>query len=82
MYIEALDQIDYYFTILGDEIDEYTDYALFMKGQLLEKNIPIRNIKESLTAYKTLVENFPDSKYWNQAKERAVYLERFHFSVR
>lgn len=82
MYIEALDQIDYYFTILGDEIDEYTDYALFMKGQLLEKNTPIRNIKESLTAYKTLVENFPDSKYWNQSKERAVYLERFYFSVR
>lgn len=82
MYIEALDQIDYYFTILGDETDEYTDYALFMKGQLLEKNTPIRNIKESLTAYKTLVENYPDSKYWNQAKERAVYLERFYFSVR
>lgn len=82
MYIEALDQIDYYFTILGDETDEYTDYALFMKGQLLEKNTPIRNIKESLTAYKTLVENFPDSKYWNQSKERAVYLERFYFSVR
>ena len=82
MYIEALDQIDYYFTILGDETDEYTDYALFMKGQLLEKNTPIRNIKESLTAYKTLVENFPDSNYWNQAKERAVYLERFYFSVR
>lgn len=82
MYIEALDQIDYYFTILGDEIDEYTDYALFMKGQLLEKNTPIRNIKESLAAYKTLVKNFPDSKYWNQAKERAIYLERFYFSVR
>ena len=82
MYIEALDQIDYYFTILGDKTDEYTDYALFMKGQLLEKNTPIRNIKESLTAYKTLVENFPDSKYWNQSKERAVYLERFYFSVR
>ena len=82
MYIEALDQIDYYFTILGDETDEYTDYALFMKGQLLEKNTPIRNIKESLTAYKTLVENYPDSKYWNQSKERAVYLERFYFSVR
>ena len=82
MYIEALDQIDYYFTILGDEIDEYTDYALFMKGQLLEKNTPIRNIKESLTAYKTLVENYPDSKYRNQSKERAVYLERFYFSVR
>ena len=82
MYIEALDQIDYYFTVLGENTDEYTDYALFMKGQLLEKNTPIRNIKESLAAYKTLVENFPDSKYWNQAKERAIYLERFYFSVR
>ena len=82
MYIEALDQIDYYFAVLGDETDEYTDYALFMKGQLLEKNTPIRNIKESLSAYKTLVKNFPDSKYWNQAKERAIYLERFYFSVR
>ena len=82
MYIEALDQIDYYFAVLGENTDEYTDYALFMKGQLLEKNTPIRNIKESLSAYKTLVENFPDSKYWNQAKERAIYLERFYFSVR
>ena len=82
MYIEALDQIDYYFAVLGENTDEYTDYALFMKGQLLEKNTPIRNIKESLTAYKTLVKNFPDSKYWNQAKERAIYLERFYFSVR
>ena len=81
-YYETLDQLNYYFEVLGDSEDEYTDYALFMLGQLLEKQTPIRNIKESLAAYKKIVQSFPDSQYWNQAKQRVTYLERFYFSVR
>lgn len=82
MYIEALDQLDYYFTVTDGTADEYTDYALFMKGQILEQNSACKNIKESLNAYKELVNNYPDSTYWNKAQDRAVYLERFYFSVR
>lgn len=82
MYIEALDQLDYYFTVTDGTADEYTDYALFMKGQILEQNSACKNIKESLNAYKELVNNYPDSDYWNKAQDRAVYLERFYFSVR
>ena len=59
-YYETLDQLNYYFEVLGDSEDEYTDYALFMLGQLLEKQTPIRNIKESLAAYKKIVQSFPD----------------------
>ena len=81
-YYETLDQLNYYFEVIGDSTDEYTDYALFLKGQLLEKQSPIRNIKESLTAYKQLITNFPDSKYWDSAKQRVTYLERFYFNVR
>lgn len=81
-YYETLDQLNYYFEVIGDSTDEYTDYALFLKGQLLEKQSPIRNIKESLTAYKQLITNFPDSKYWDIAKQRITYLERFYFNVR
>ena len=82
MYIEALDQLDYYFTVTDGTADEYTDYALFMKGQILEQNSACKNIKESLNAYKELVNNYPDSAYWNNAQDRVVYLERFYFSVR
>lgn len=82
MYIEALDQLDYYFSVIDGTADEYTDYALFMKAQLLEQNSACKNVKESLNTYKELVNNYPDSAYWNKAKERAVYLERFYFSVR
>ena len=81
-YYETLDQLNYYFEVIGDSTDEYTDYALFLKGQLLEKQSPIRNIKESLAAYKKLVANFPDSKYWDLSKQRITYLERFYFNVR
>ena len=33
-YYETLDQLNYYFEVIGDSTDEYTDYALFLKGQL------------------------------------------------
>jgi len=82
MVVEALDQLDYYFAVIGDTTDNYTDYALFMKAKLLEENPEVKNIKESVACYKQLVAEFPDSKYWNQAKQRITYLERFYFSVR
>ena len=44
LYIEALDQLNYYFDLNNDI---YTDYALFLKGQILEKNTIMKNIKES-----------------------------------
>ncbi len=79
LYIEALDQLNYYFDLNNDI---YTDYALFLKGQILEKNTIMKNIKESLACYKEIINNYPDSIYWDEAMKKAKYLERFYFSVR
>ena len=32
--------------------------------------------------YKIIIDEFPESKYWDIAKQRITYLERFYFSVR
>jgi len=79
LYIEALDQLKYYFDL---NEDDYADYALFLKGQILEKNTIKKNIKESLACYKQIINNYPDSIYWDEAMNKAKYLERFYFTVR
>ena len=58
------------------------DEALYLQGQCYEAKSEIQNIKKALNSYTLLVENFPASKYWDNANKRIIYLKRFYLEAR
>lgn len=77
-YKEALSKITEYLSISTDKRDE----ALYLEGQLYETQSNIRNIKSAINAYNTLINNYPASKFWNDANKRIIYLKRFYMEGR
>lgn len=57
------------------------DEALFLNGQILEAKSPIQNIKNAIESYDLVVKNYPQSKFWEQAKKRSIYLKRFYINI-
>ncbi|MCQ2585563.1 MAG: hypothetical protein MJ185_08225 [Treponema sp.] len=58
------------------------DEGLFLLAQLYEGNSEYRNIKKSVETYEELTNNYPLSKYWDDANKRAIYLKRFYINIR
>ena len=57
------------------------DEALYLLGQILEADSPLKNIKEAINTYQTLCDNYPASKYWENANKRIIYLKRFYIDI-
>ncbi|MDR0302417.1 MAG: hypothetical protein LBI04_08935 [Treponema sp.] len=72
--IALLDQFMEYYPNGSDEI-----YWLY--GQFYEANTPYRNIKLSLDYYRRLVNEYPQSRRYNDARRRIAYLERFYINI-
>ena len=77
-YTFALEKIE---TVL-ERSDIGKDEALYLQGQCYEAKSEIQNIKKALNSYTLLVDNFPASKYWNNANKRIIYLKRFYLEAR
>ncbi len=77
-FSEALENVNKFLENSISDLDE----ALFIKAQILESPSQIKNIKDSLNAYETIVNSYPKSKYWQEASNRATYLKRFYFNIR
>ena len=58
------------------------DSGLYLKGQIYEAKSDIQNIRTAISAYKELVSDFPTSPFWQLAKNRQTYLNRFYFDIR
>jgi len=58
------------------------DETYWMYGQSFEANSPARNIKAALDSYKHITNEFPLSRYYDGAKERISYLNKFYFNIR
>jgi hypothetical protein len=58
------------------------DAALWNRGQELEAPGPNRDIKGALTAYKTLIRDYPQSEHYADSQKRIAYLERFFVNIR
>ena len=65
-----------------EQNDIVKDEALYLQGQCYEAKSEIQNIKKALNSYTLLVENFPASKYWDNANKRIIYLKRFYLEAR
>ncbi|QTQ11395.1 hypothetical protein HRI96_03795 [Treponema parvum] len=58
------------------------DKALYLQGQNFEAESPIKNIKNAIDSYDTIVKNFRQSPLWRSARERSIYLKRFYIDIR
>ncbi|QTQ14427.1 hypothetical protein HRQ91_08150 [Treponema parvum] len=58
------------------------DKALYLQGQNFEAESPIKNIKNAIDSYDTIVKNFRQSPLWQNARERSIYLKRFYIDIR
>jgi hypothetical protein len=63
-------------------IADTNDTALWNRGQELEAPGPNRDIKGALTAYKTLVRDYPQSEYYTGSQKRIAYIERYFVNIR
>ena len=77
-YAAAYEKIEEFFQYAVKKVDE----GLFLKGQILEANSPIQDIKSAINAYSSLTKEYPASKFWDEANKRIVYLKRFYLEVR
>jgi hypothetical protein len=58
-----------------------SDEAWWLYGQLLEANSPSRDIRSALDCYRRLVQEYPQSSRYNDARRRIAYLERYYFNI-
>lgn len=77
-YQEALSLSDEYLGVSDTGIDE----GIFLKAQILEAKSPVQNIKESVRLYDLLLETYPQSRLWDKANERSIYLKRMYINIR
>jgi hypothetical protein len=72
--IALLDQyLEYY--------PEGSDELYWLYGQFYEANTPSRNILLSLDYYRRLINEYPQSRRYNDARRRIAYLERFYINI-
>ena len=58
-----------------------SDEAYWQLGQYYEANSPSRNILLSLDNYRRLVNEYPQSGRFNDARRRIAYLERYYINI-
>lgn len=76
-YELALAQIQAYLDSSSAKIDE----ALYVQGQILEADSPVKNIKNALDSYDTLTKRYPASKFWGPANKRKIFIKRFYIDI-
>jgi hypothetical protein len=72
--IAVLDQFTAQFPLGSDE-------ALWLYAQLYEAPGPSRNIRSALDCYRRLVNEYPQSTRYADAKRRIAYLERYYINI-
>lgn len=77
-YAQAADYVNSF--LASSQIN--LDAGLYLKGQIYEAASDIRNIRMALDAYEQIVSGYPLSPFWQQAKNREIYLSRFYFDIR
>jgi hypothetical protein len=58
-----------------------SDEAYWLYGQLFEANGPNRDIRSALAYYRRLIQEYPQSSRYADARRRIAYLERYYFTI-
>ncbi|MCL2720428.1 MAG: tetratricopeptide repeat protein [Treponema sp.] len=72
-------------TLLDQFMEQYpggSDEAFWLLGQFYEANSPNRNILLSLDYYRRLINEYPQSRRFEEARRRIAYIERFYINIR
>lgn len=77
-YQDSLTSLQEYEASAGEDSDK----ALILRARVYESDSELRNIKAALEAYEKIVNFFPESVFWDEAKRRSTYLRRFYFDIR
>jgi TolA-binding protein len=59
-----------------------TDEAWWLYGQFYEAGSPSRDTRAALDYYRRLVQEYPQSRHYNEARRRIAYLERYYINIR
>jgi hypothetical protein len=57
------------------------DEALWLYGQMLEANSPRRDIRAAADCYRQLIQEYPESSRYAEARRRIAYLDRYYFNI-
>jgi len=58
-----------------------TDETCWLYGQFYEANSPSRNILAALNSYRRLVQEYPQSSRFDDARKRIAYLQRYYINI-
>jgi outer membrane protein assembly factor BamD (BamD/ComL family) len=58
-----------------------SDEAWWLYGQFYEANSPSRDIRAALDYYRRLIREYPQSPWYNDARRRIAYLERYYINI-
>jgi len=58
-----------------------TDETWWLYGQFYEANSPSRNILAALNCYRRLVQEYPQSSRFDDARKRIAYLQRYYINI-
>ncbi|MDA3941666.1 MAG: hypothetical protein PF693_20545 [Spirochaetia bacterium] len=68
--------------IKDNSITSGSDYYLYLLGNIYEKDSSLRNEQKSAIYYKTLIDNYPSSIYWDDSQDRYRFLKRRYIDIR
>ena len=74
----ALELLTLFFEKSTTRIDE----GLYLQGQVLEAASNVQNIKNAIASYDVLMQNWPTSALWQDARKRSIYLKRMYIDIR
>lgn len=75
---ESYNNADLFMTVS----DRNRDEGLFLLGQIFEASWEKKDVKKAIDYYNQLKENYPQSRYWEDANKRVIYLQRFYINIR
>jgi hypothetical protein len=74
----TLDALDRLLTLAPQGTDE----AYMLYARALEQNGPLKDIKRAYSYYAKVRDEYPESPFWDEASDRASYIERHYFDIR
>ena len=74
----ALAALDRFLALYPSGMDE----VFYLYGLALEQAGPLKDIKRSYSNYKKVMDEYPQSEFWDKASARASYIERHYFEIR
>ncbi|MCR4712896.1 MAG: hypothetical protein K5751_00785 [Treponemataceae bacterium] len=75
---EAVDKAQ----LIIDDGSYFSDEAYYIQAQVYETNSDMLDVNKAYDLYKTIVDYYPESSYWNKASKRVTYFERYYFQIR